>query len=210
MRKRYSDQGYGYSGSRRQRYAGATGPPEVYPSKYPGAGARTGSIRYNTISGYNNTTTRYPGYRERTKSAPPLRRHRSKSEDSSLHRRRSCVSPWSERRTVTSFSLYPQDSYTRASSATPRRSRSKYDVDRQSRYYSRRAQSFIDKRYLPSWQGVSSKPIVSSYVPKTSFKPSSFQSYTFNILGIWLCPDTLIRLHHFKASPHSPQWDGSE
>ena len=72
MRKRYSDQGYGYSGSsRRQMRYSSGGPPEVYPSKYPGAGASyrsKGSIRYNTISGYHNTnsntTSRFPGYRE--------------------------------------------------------------------------------------------------------------------------------------------------
>ena len=57
--------------------------------------------RYNTISGGSSRksalsrNTRYPEFRERTKSAPPLRRYRSRSEDASMYRnrRRSSASP---------------------------------------------------------------------------------------------------------------------
>ena len=90
---------------------------------------------------------RYTGYRERTKSAPPGgRRQRSRSEDSAMTRRRP-----GERRTMTSFSLHPSESRSHEAGVRPvTPGRTKYDVDRQSSYYSRRAQSFIDKRYLPT------------------------------------------------------------
>ena len=165
MRKRYSDGGGGGaypgypggSGGGRRRYggggerhrgwgAGGGG----YRSRSSGPGAR-----FNTIQGQpgggarhpgHGQAGRYTGYRERTKSAPPgIRRHRSRSEDSgAMARRRS-----GERRTMTSFSLHPPETREGVRPVTP--GRTKYDVDRQSSYYSRRAQSFIDKRYLPTW-----------------------------------------------------------
>ena len=155
MRKRYSDGGYpgypGGSGGGRRRYPGGGERSRGwgaggYRSRSSGPGAR-----YNTIQGPpggrhgHGQAGRYTGYRERTKSAPPGgRRHRSRSEDSgAMARRRS-----GERRTMTSFSLHPPESREGVRPVTP--GRSKYDVDRQSTYYSRRAQSFIDKRYLPT------------------------------------------------------------
>ena len=150
------------------------------PGGFPGGGAgggygaRSASVsRAGRSAGAGPGAGRTPGfggYRERTKSAPPLRRHRSRSEE----RRRS--SPWRERRVMTSFSLHPPErGEAGVRPVTP--GRTKYDVDRQSKYYSRRAQvgtsyivarigrlsttynshismlylqSFIDKRYLPT------------------------------------------------------------
>ena len=113
------------------------------PGGYPGGGAgggygaRSASVsRAGRSAGAGPGAGRTPGfggYRERTKSAPPLRRHRSRSEE----RRRS--SPWRERRVMTSFSLHPPErGEAGVRPVTP--GRTKYDVDRQSKYYSRRAQ----------------------------------------------------------------------
>ena len=125
-----------------------------YRSKPPGS-----SSRFNTFSGYSraaSATRCPPGYRERTKSAPPpLRRMRSKSEDSS-HRRRSSASPWRERRTHTSFSNYPahpahpsaDQTYPASALASSRWSRA--GRGGQESYYTRKAQSFMDKRFLPT------------------------------------------------------------
>ena len=93
MRKRYGEPGQGWGGQRR--------------------GGTSSSSRFNTFSGRSASRARLPAtsgpasFRERTKSAPPpLRRMRSKSEDSA-QRRRWSESPWRERRTQTSFSNYP-------------------------------------------------------------------------------------------------------
>lgn len=126
-----------------------------YRDRSRSVGAR-GPSRYNTISGYGTRSRGHSRsrdqYRERTRSCPPVRRQRSKSEDSALYRRRMSSISWQEPRTVTSLDhRLPERSFSRARamSAGPG-SRSKYDVDRHSKYYSRRAQSFIDRRYLPS------------------------------------------------------------
>ena len=155
MRKRYGEPGLGYGGRRlpgREGY-GTAG----YRNKPPGSSS---SSRFNTFSGYGRaaSSSRYqPAYRERTKSAPPpLRRMRSKSEDSS-QRRRSSASPWRERRTQTSFSQYCPTSGSDqtypasalASSKSSRRHRGS-ERERQSSYYTWKAQSFMDKRFLPT------------------------------------------------------------
>ena len=122
------------------------------------------SSRFNTFSGRSArsaSSTRVPGpagasYRERTKSAPPpLRRMRSKSEDSS-QRRRWSASPWRERRTQTSFSNYPahpahpssDQTYPASALASSRWSRRHRGG--QESYYTRKAQSFMEKRFLPT------------------------------------------------------------
>ena len=126
-----------------------------YRSKPPGS-----SSRFNTFSGYSRAASASrcpPGYRERTKSAPPpLRRMRSKSEDSS-QRRRSSASPWRERRTQTSFSNYhpgpsSDQTYPASALASSKRSRRNRlsERERQSSYYTLKAQSFMDKRFLPT------------------------------------------------------------
>ena len=149
MRKRYGEPRPGYGGSRRLQ----------------------GSTRFNTFSGRSAarsaSSSRVSGpapasYRERTKSAPPpLRRMRSKSEDSA-QRRRWSESPWGERRTQTSFSNYPappssDQTYPAsalASSRWSRRHRSGAEraerAERGESYYTRKAQSFRDKRFLPT------------------------------------------------------------
>lgn len=125
------------------------------PSSSEGCRDRSRSAgRYNTFSGHHRSSSHGRGgrdqFRERTRSCPPQRRQRSKSEDSSMYRRRMSSISWQEPRTSLDTRL-PERSFSRARamSAGPG-SRSKYDVDRHSKYYSRRAQSFIDRRYLPS------------------------------------------------------------
>ena len=67
----------------------------------PGGYRRRDGHRYNTMSSVTtrksalSRSSRYPEFRERTKSAPPLRRYRSRSEDASMYRnrRRSSASP---------------------------------------------------------------------------------------------------------------------
>ena len=143
MRKRYGEPRPGYGGSRRLQ----------------------GSTRFNTFSGRSAarsaSSSRVSGpapasYRERTKSAPPpLRRMRSKSEDSA-QRRRWSESPWGERRTQTSFSNYPahpahpsaDQTYPASALASSRWSRA--GRGGQESYYTRKAQSFMDKRFLPT------------------------------------------------------------
>ena len=146
MRKRYGEPGQGYGGARR---LGSTAP----------------SSRFNTFSGRSArsaSSSRVPGpaqasYRERTKSAPPpLRRMRSKSEDSS-QRRRWSESPWRERRTQTSFSHCPtrpssDQTYPASALASSRRSRRHRGVAETESVnnYTRKAQSFMEKRFLPT------------------------------------------------------------
>ena len=140
MRKRYGEPGQGWAGPRRfNTFSGRSG-------------SRSRMSRLSRLPASGATAN----FRERTKSAPPpLRRMRSKSEDSS-HRRRSSASPWRERRTHTSFSNYPGPSSDQtypasalASSKWSRRQRAS-ERDRQSSYYTRKAQSFMDKRFLPT------------------------------------------------------------
>ena len=129
------------------------------------------SSRFNTFSGRSASRSRVGGqgsasYRERTKSAPPpLRRMRSKSEDSA-QRRRWSESPWRERRTQTSFSNYPAPPAHAAPSSDQTYPASALASSRWSRrhrggencrssgsagsYLTRKAQSFMDKRFLPT------------------------------------------------------------
>ena len=118
------------------------------------------SSRFNTFSGRSASRSRAGGpgpasYRERTKSAPPpLRRMRSKSEDSS-QRRRWSESPWRERRTQTSFSHFPARSssdqtYPASALASSRRSRRHRGPAESGNNYTRKAQSFMEKRFLPT------------------------------------------------------------
>ena len=150
MRKRYGEPGLGYGGARR-------------------LGSTAASSRFNTFSGRtarsarSASSSRVPGcpapasYRERTKSAPPpLRRMRSKSEDSS-QRRRWSESPWRERRTQTSFSHCParpssDQTYPASALASSRRSRRHRGVAETESVnnYTRKAQSFMEKRFLPT------------------------------------------------------------
>ena len=142
MRKRYGEPGLGWAGHRR--------------------GGSSSSSRFNTFSGRSASRARLPAssgpatFRERTKSAPPpLRRMRSKSEDSA-QRRRWSESPWGERRTQTSFSNYPahpahpsaDQTYPASALASSRWSRA--GRGGQESYYTRKAQSFMDKRFLPT------------------------------------------------------------
>jgi len=179
MRSRSSDRSLGtaytsglsksYGGGLNSRPGGRQAERYICKSNYGGTRYRTRSgydpdymPRYNTFSGYRNrdrqaysSAGNYSSYRDRTRSAPPPRRYRSRSEDPTVHRRRerTSASPWRERSYYSSQDAYREHTDYYGEKTRPRYSeKARYSLNREykpQRDYARPIYT-EPKRYLPT------------------------------------------------------------